>query len=307
MNYTEILTICEKVNPDLIYVAVGCASPNEPSQGLVQQYPPFVKEWPGTKLCILIDPLLEDPPRSTQELQAIQAIQGDVKIWKTPDSIFISLRQNLYYYHDTVEESSQKIDDIRFIEILCRQTLIRSAKMIVQDYTGREIQQYYPHHIHPDITKSVLYDVTYDDGGCYIDFDTIQILKNEDGEFIQPSYSPLSAIHGKIPDPIFQKELTRRRQNLTNIHTYVCIVRGLREHSTWITEERIASSAHRYATIYRVNSKDFVSILIAAVKDLCATASCYLSSGEIDAIVSSPTQQYANLFQTLQVVLKIPA
>ena len=306
MNYTDALTICEKLNPDLIYVAVGCASPIETSQGLIQQYPPFVKEWPGTKLCILIDPLLEHPPRSIQEHNAIQ--EG-AEIWKTPDTTFLSLRRNVYYQHDSVmdEDPQHRNEDIRFIEILCRQTLIRSAKMILQDYTGRDIQKYYPHHIHPDITKYVLYDVTYDDGGCYIDFDAIRILRDEAGDFIQPSESTLSAIYGKIPDPIFQKELTRRRYSLANIHTYLCIDRGLREPSIWITEEYIARASLRYSMIYRVNSKDYYSILVSAVKDLCAIASCYLTSDEIDILVSSPSHQYSNLFQTLQVVLKIPA
>jgi len=185
--------------------------------------------------------------------------------------------------------------------------LSKQAKIIVQDYSGRDIQGFYPIHIHPDIPKYVLYDVTYGDGGCFIDFDAIHVLRDAHGDFLQPSFSPLHAIYGKIPDPIFGKELTRRRQNLTNIHTYNCIARGLRESSSWITEDRIANSAHRYASIYRVHPTDYEAILFAAAKDICATASCFLTPAEIDHIISSPSQQYAMLFQNLQVVLKIPA
>ena len=204
------------------------------------------------------------------------------------------------FYYDNTEEA-------RFLETLCRNTVARQAKMIVQDYTGRDIQDMYPAHIHPDITKSVLYDVTYQDGGCFIDFDAIHILRDTDGDFLQPSFSTLRDIYGKIPDSIFVKELARRSQNLTNIHTYSCIARGLREVSTWITADRISKPAHRYASIYRVHPTDYTSILFAAAKDICATASCYLTPTEIDQIVASPSHQYAMLFQNLQVVLKIPA
>jgi len=298
MDYPEILTLCEQEQPDLIYVAIGCAAYEHPSsQGTIQQYPPFVKHWSGKKVCIWIDPDLESPPRSLTTIQATPD-SSSTEIWRTTDAIFVSVRKHFYY--EATEES-------QFIESLCRNTVARHTKLIVQDYSGRDIQEFYPMHIHPDIPKSVLYDVTYNDGGCFIDFDAIQILRDANGDFLQPSFSPLRDMYGNIPDLIFEKELTRRRQNLTNIHTYNCIVRGLRESNSWTTEDRIAKAAHRYASIYRVYPTDYEGILFGAAKDLCATASCFLTPAEIDQIISSPSQQYAMLFQNLQVVLKIPA
>ena len=178
--------------------------------------------------------------------------------------------------------------------------------MILQDYTGRDIRPYYPIDIHPDIQKSVLYDVTYGDGGCWIDFDTIRILKDTAGNFLQPAYLHLSEIHGKIPDAIFEKELSRRRIDLTNIHTYTCIVRGLREPSSWITEDRIRGPAAQYSRVYRVSKSDYTAILMSAIRDICAAAACSLSAEEMDTIVLSPSCAFMNLFQTLQVILKIP-
>ena len=55
----EILSIVHRERPDLIYLAIGCARSTD------QQYPTQVSELGGKQLCILIDPLLEDPISAT--------------------------------------------------------------------------------------------------------------------------------------------------------------------------------------------------------------------------------------------------
>lgn len=302
MNYSDILELCTENRPDLIYIAVGSATHEGGGQGVIQQYPPFVKDWPGKKLCIWIDPLLEDPPRSVSTHTFTK--EDNLDIWKSHDVLCIPLRKYFHYLNESSDTQNEHIEDKQFIEELCKLTLLISAKLILQDYTGREIHKYYPFHVGP-ILESVLYDVTYNDSGCYIDFDTVRILFNDAGGFIQPGYSSLSAIHGKIPDLLFERELARRRLNLTYIHTYLCCSLGLREAGEWLTEEYIQHDVNRLSYIYKVNTLDLKGILIAAATDICEVASCPITNSEIDIIVSSPSQQYATLLQNLQIVLKI--
>ena len=312
MNYTHILQLLSRYRPSLVYVSIGCAAHDDPhSQGQIQQFPPFVRDWTGKKLCILIDPYLEAPPRSTIDIQATQNVLSEGVegvIWTTSDTIFVPLQKNFYYQNEKFYNTGIPPDhenDIQFMESLCKQTLSFNAKMIVQDYTGRDINAYYPTISHPKLFGSILYDVTYKDGGCFIEFDDIRILRDTDGDFIQPLYSPLSAIYGKIPDSIFQKELTRRCQNLRILHMYACIIRGLAEPRDWLTEEHVSGIANIYGKMYRVSSSDILSILTSAARDVCAASSCSLSTEDIDTIVLGPTHQFMNLFQSLQVLLKI--
>ena len=191
MTLNDITTLCTKIcneEQTTIYFAVGCGLEYyAPGTHPPQQYPPFMAEFPGRHICILMDPLLESPPKVYADLGvSVPDTGSDTGPVTIGNVTFIPVRRNFEWGSEEAR---------LFIDELCILCLDTPARLIVQDYAGNYIDRYYPiDRLGTQITKKVLFDVTYRDGGCFIDLGAVRILRHRDGSFVQPRYDPNSVI-----------------------------------------------------------------------------------------------------------------
>lgn len=183
MNNDAIIELCQTEIPDIIYLSIGCAqgyyepgSPRESSQ----QYPPCIAGLGGRQICILVDPRLESPIRALPIPEPTEA-----PILHDKNVSFIPVRR--FFEWDSNE-------DRQFIDALCRLAIDQKTRLIVQDYTGHDIHPDYPidRFDRDALCRKVLFDFTYNEGGCFVDLSKVRILCKSDGSFLQPSFEPLS-------------------------------------------------------------------------------------------------------------------
>ena len=234
----EIAEFCMNHNPAMIYLAIG------PANAPLQQYPPFLHKFPKPHICIMFDPRLEET--LTHE---------------RPDGVtFFHLRREF----DWDKESG-------FIEELCQ---IPSAKMIAQDYSGTDIRKYYPlRRFGPPLLKKVLFDVTYSDGGCFVDFDEIQLFYSEDHGFINPIHKALVAMISDIPAVLAKTIVTERNIAIQFVQALYNIQRGREEARHWCTPENIERRAGWLFAVFDLPPSALEELLIAHIADLSAAIS----------------------------------
>jgi len=233
-----IASFCKEKKPAIIYLGIGCA--NAP----LQQYPPFLHEFRKPQVCILIDPRLEDPVEHER-----------------PDGItFFYLRRNFLWESES-----------GFIDELCQ---IPDSQFIAQDYSGADIREFYPlHRFGPSLLKKVLFDVTYSDGACYLNFDDVMIFRTEDGGFINPTHSPLAASHTYIPTGLQTKIAKERNIAIQFVFALYSIQHGREEPRLWCTPENIMRRAGWMFAIYGLPPLSLEELLIAHCIDLSAVVS----------------------------------
>ena len=261
MNNDDILTRVREETPDLIYVAIGCARNAE------QQCPPQVHSWTGHKLCILIDPILESPPLA-----------------HSSDNITVI---PVYRNFEWAEQG-----DNDFIRALCRYTMTRTnAHMIVQDYTGTDIYPYYPG---PDFSKRVLFDITYSDGGCYVDFSTVQILRDAGGDFIQPHFTTLTKL-ARLPATVRKPEVMKRRNAIINyLHYYYRTKKHGYPPEDWLftVERKLQPLVVQFASIYNqwpiLTLETVRVLLVRSIQDLSTATGVEVPSAELTELIESP-------------------
>lgn len=234
----EIIQLCKERSPNIIYLAIGCA------RAPLQQYPPFIKEIGGTQVCILIDPILEET--LTHERPA--------------NATFFSERR--YFQWGSNE-------DTEFIHELCK----LNVEVIVQDYSGTDTRSYYPiQALGPSILKRVLFDVTYSDGGCFVDFDTVNILRMEDGGFVNPQQQPLAACYPYIPTDLLKKIVVDRNIAVQFLNYFYGIEIGTEEARHWCTPQNMEWRAAWMFVAYGIPRTSLKELLIAYLIDLATTA-----------------------------------
>jgi len=284
MNYDSIILACESNPPSLIYLAVGSANSAQ------QQYPPFVAAWPGKKVCILIDPMLETPPLCFQQ--------------PTEDTTFFILRQNIEYPRPLQwgPPAPSTNDDVVFIHNLCVLAIrYPETKMIFQDYSGRNIEPLYPiEQFGTTLQENVLFDVTYGDGGCFIDFSKINILRDTNGNFFQPKYTSLQTLRKRMPNAYLISEMKARQNVLAPyVHHLYGVHRGTKTPRDWWDPMTLESHMRKLCVIYGdVSISDPASLknlLRKALFDYCATAEQYMSDTDADDIIELPNQYNVTL------------
>ena len=191
-------------NPSLVvYVAIGAAQGFYPEGAhSAQQYPPFLTNWqPVTaeRHVLLIDPGLEDPPRSQRDL-----------VLTTDDT---TLRRITFYPARTYFHWTDP-DHRAFLEELIRTVLASpSAYLILQDYTGHSVTSEYGALLDTTFRKDataflnrILFDPSYDGPGCFQDL-TIPVLRDPGtGAFLQPAYNPLIRLATVSPPAVLRKQ-----------------------------------------------------------------------------------------------------
>ena len=298
MNNDDIVTYCKRFQPHLIYIAIGCSQAfHEPGSAMAapQGYPPFLRPLGTRQLCILIDPLLEDPPRPCDGFQR-EAGQQVIVVGETH---FIPLRRDFEWTSP---------GDTAFIHSLCAYTLEKPrTRMIVQDYSGEEIQRYYPiQTFGKELIRKVLFDFTYQNGGCFVDLSKVDILFCDDSfSFMQPLYERLTYVF-KYMSPEQKKFILNSRHNtfysfVKRLHK---IQAGVEPPRDWCTEQivraMIPSFCVIYNTPYSTDQQSLEELLLAYLSDLCLTSDTQMTQEEMNECVRSPT----NVYQDTSCLLK---
>jgi hypothetical protein len=275
MNNDDILTRIHQIYPDLIYIAIGSA------QNAEQQLPPQIRDWPGQKVCILIDSALESPPL---------AHSG-------PDTVIIPLYRD-FMWNDQA--------DVDFIHALCRFVMERTnAHMIVQSYVGDDIYPYYPG---AEFLPRVLFDMTYGEGSCYVDFAAVQILRDRHGNFIHPHFATFVQLCSPvIPTTIRKTEVMARRRALINyIHYYYRMRTHEHPAEDWLTtvESNMRRLVDQFALIYggstNITLDSLRALIERAIQDLSAATNVAISPVDLTNIIESPERNvFGNAIGTL--------
>ena len=281
---------CAKGGSLLLYVGIGCSLEHySPGKHPPQQYPPYLRDFGCAQICVLIDPRLELPPRVFSDSANIQ---GDVTILPVVDS-----------YNHTSQYGDSTSWFLEGLAKLCLGPGTR-VQMIVQEYTGTDIQPFYPLHLGSGILKNVLYDPTYGccDCACSPDFAAIHILRDDEGGFVQPAYTPLYPLRSLVPRDVFLVQHRKRVYPIIGILSRLYKnLRGIGEVMEWCTVEKQAYIIQYYSFIYGISAGDTViqlsRLLIEAVKDICAFRAWEpMSQERIVAIVDSPGEDMRQLW-----------
>lgn len=269
--YDHILHHCYTEKPNLIYVAIGSALPYEmPTHNqLQQQLPDFVDDWKDAqlldgvrKVCVLIDPALEYPPRICRDpYSAHSEYDMESCVIPTPlepipvdpydrDILIFTMRREFHFTRST---------DSDFLHALCNLCIREKGKvkLIVQDYSGRDIRPFYPTKTYGDwIHPYVLYDFTYRNSGCLVDFSTVEVLRFPgSGNFIQPFALPLHLLrlYTKRHSPILQHEIFRRTDAILNCLWYFYRVQiGTIEPTHWCTHQLVNDTLRSIVVPYEL-------------------------------------------------------
>ena len=234
-----IAEFCKIQKPAMIYLAVG------PANAPLQQYPPFLRDFAKPQVCILLDPRLEE--ELTHE---------------RPDGVtFFYLRREFNWEYEQP-----------FIHELCQ---IPEGKMIVQDYTGCDIRVYYPlAKFGPALLRKVLFDVSYSDGGCFPDFNAIQIFRTENGSgFVNPLQEPLAASRRYITADLAKKVARERNNAIYYVFALYSAQKGREEQLYWCTPDQIMRRAGWFFPVHGLPPLSVEELLIAHIMDLATIVS----------------------------------
>lgn len=289
-TYKSILNeICASIKTTLIYVAIGSAQGlHPPERRTPQQYPPQIAAIPGRKTVILIDPYLESPAH----IHELVDPDSDVNIYE--------LRQS---FHFSRYPSAK--EDVAFLDALCQLALRPGGPyLIVHDFSGRDIRDVLPiDRFGPNILKKVLYDMSYDGGGCFLDFNTVSIMLDTDGNFIQPFYSPLWVLKDQgCPTHLLKEEIKSRHTAATNyIHRLIRIKTGREEVRDWCTDLDVTRVAERLFYTYGVPCATTVgalrSLLTELMIDFCTIGNTHMTSAGMDAAIDGDFASVLNILR----------
>ena len=253
----------ESNNELLVYVAIGCSVDlYPPGEHPPQQYPPYLSEFKCPQICVLIDPKLEMPPRSMEDIADLDA-----------DITILPVQQEFHHTSRYGESTAW------FLEKIIGLCATKRVKLIVQEFTGANIHLYYPFHYGRRILKNVLYDPTWGDGGCYADFSKIQIFRDTEGNFLQPRYLPLNIVKTLAPN-ILKEQLTGRMYPTVHLLLRLYrILRNLEEPRDWCTIDIVRPYLRYISFIYNISMDSFELCLYQTL--LASTRDVFMLSGKV--------------------------
>jgi hypothetical protein len=309
MSNDDILELCAVTRPAYIYLAIGCALGHyAEGQGSPQQYPPPIATLPGRKICILVDPGLESPPRSYAQV-GISDPSAQSQYVTHGDVTFIPVRREFRWPVPWAQAEQQPAiqHDSRFIDGLIALTRRPGSptRLIVQDYSGTDIRPFYPHDAPP---PRVLYDMTGRDGGCFVDFAAVRIHQTPAGDFIQPPYEPLRTLQTTLAADEFRAVAEQRSRLLTDYaHRYYRIMRGVEPPRDWATPHtiglRLAPLFVAYAHPPNVRDPaNLFALMSTALYDFVTVAGDYMDDTAIWQILDADSPTGAPLRELLSVL-----
>jgi len=286
MDFETVYSYIEeesKKTPFVIYVAIGCSlNAYPPNEHPPQQYPPYLDNFEQPKLCVLVDPRLEMPPRLLEDKP------GDITI--------LPIQKE---YHHT---SNYGDDTSWFLKKLAKLCIRTHNYLIVQEFTGADIHQYYPFECGREMLNYVMYDPTCGDGGCYLDLSAAKIYRNTEGHFIQPMYTPLHKLYRLVPSELFKTQYTGRTYSMLFIMLrFYRILRNIDEPRDWCTKELVEKHLQYYSFIYNTYSDNFMvclrQTLIAVAMDIYTLSGIAFTVESATATVDSSGKEMEHLWK----------
>jgi hypothetical protein len=208
--YSYIIDEISIFKPAIIYLAVGCAMGHysiiNPNNN--QQYPLFLHPFTNKKkLFILIDPQLENPLKLESQINLTETNSVDyLRVLQNENLIIFAIKKLFYFYH----YDKNTLDKI-FLNKIISYSIENKIKTFVQDYTGIYIKHTYLEYLedNSDIKKYVIFDVSEDHSGCFVDFSKVSIYYDSEDNFIQPHFLTLVEIK-KLSFDTFKIHLNKR-------------------------------------------------------------------------------------------------
>jgi hypothetical protein len=175
-----------------------------------------------------------------------------------------------------------------------------SAQLIVGDYTGFDIRPYYPmtQFNMERLKNKVLFDMSYSGGSCFVNLASVPVLRQSNGDFIQPYFTPLLTLKAAgVPPSIIAAEAGSRREALELfVHRFFHVLHGTKEPRHWCTEDHVMNMAERlfytYGLIPSLIASNLRSLMAEALMDFIAVRGTSMLLADIYALIDSPTSDY---------------
>lgn len=279
--YDVIAEYCQTTpGPVVYYLAIGCANPHKNSP---QQLPPQVAALPGRKICILVDPELESPPM----------IYKQIGISDPTDSPCVEFG-DLTFFPVRARWQWDGVNELALLETLHTKAVYGTARMVVQDYTGRNIHRYYPLDRYPvqRLTQRVLYDITGNGGGCFVDFGAEHIYTDSRDNFMQIPYTPLWLLNTVASPAVVAKEAQHRQTTIMNyVHRLWRIQKGQEEERYWCTPDTVHGAAAQLFAAYNIvaytDPETLIILMHDVATDMALTAGVDLDAGDLRMVITA--------------------
>ena len=176
---------------DIVYVAPGCAlNPINNNDNNINKFTQQNLNCLNykKKLYILIDPELDNINLGSSGPKLILVESNEhIRVFESEDETLTVLAISDYIDYD-------KNFDV--IKLICNFVLENKIKMIMQDFTGRDLTYYYIKLIKLFGKKRMLENVVFDitqmyEGNCFPDVET-NVITDTDGNFIQSKYDEIN-------------------------------------------------------------------------------------------------------------------
>ena len=155
----------------------------------------------------MIDPQLENPLKLELQINLTETNSGDYfRVLQNENLIIFAIKKLFYFYH----YDKTALDKI-FLNKIISYSIENKIKTFVQDYTGIYIKHTYLEYLedNSDIKKYVIFDVSEDHSGCFVDFSKVSIFYDSEDNFIQPHFLTLVEIK-KLSFDTFKIHLNKR-------------------------------------------------------------------------------------------------
>jgi len=281
---SEICDACLDPEVATIYLAIVSA------MCAIQQYPPFLKDLGNKQVCIHIDPRLESP-------LSVLSSEASYLITEPDNILFIPVKRHFAWDEE---------EDKGFIRELCEIAMMRSKRLVVQDYTGRDITGDYPiRTFGPALFPNVIFDVTYKEGDCFPNLIDAEIYRKKSGAFIQPKYQTLNSMEVYLPAMLLGEVIQKRNNEMVYYALrYYQILCG-EEAPEWISEELVQDRIRNVAPIYGFKEgpltlENLENLLTRYLMDLSSLSASRISEPAAMVLLRQPDRNYEKMVRELR-------
>lgn len=295
----------------MVYFAIGCGMEQyhfkenmqfEVTEKNNQQYPCFLNKFSGKKLIVLIDSNIEQNliikeyfNRIEQPLKEITNNNSNIRILTNEFNIVIAVKDNFYFETNNymTKDGINNIENNMYnFNNMLSYCLENQIKMIVQDFTGRDLTSIYMKFLeiydNNLLLCNVIFDVTQHDGGCYIDLKPSYAKTDKNGNFIQAKYLPLI----ENINTEFYKTLLEQRINILNYPLVGYYQKLLTiENYSEFTENQYFDNYKLFFMIYNIQFdpndkiKSLFKLIISMVTDIVKSKQGTMN--EVESIIQS--------------------
>jgi hypothetical protein len=271
------------------------------------------------KFYIFMDPMLENPLKLESQISLIindnnssNDIVKDYRVLKNTEYTVVSINKPFYFYNDinAPNNHNQELDKL-FLYGLVNYALDRNIKLIVQNYSGVDISASYNEIASifekETVFKNVIFDVTQNDGGCFVDFDKHPIFYDNEDNFMHTRF--LSFVEMKKINEDYYKRMIVKRLNLLTwqITRYLRILKGELEPNQY-DKSQIENILNDMSMIYSIshditeeNISNLITLMIldaAESLDIPTDVVTYITENKFDQkIITNTVSTMKNLLE----------